>query len=85
MGNNGRNQLYGPKLVDVDFSIIKNTAFPRTSDAFNMQLRFEFFNLFNHTNFQAPLDNNTLGGSLGQIDATTTTSRQIQLGLKFIW
>ncbi|PYT78137.1 MAG: hypothetical protein DMG40_20920 [Acidobacteria bacterium] len=85
MGNNGRNQLYGPKLVDVDFSVIKNTHVPRISEAFNVQLRFEFFNLFNHANFQAPLDNNTLGGSLGQIDATTTTSRQIQLGVKFLW
>jgi hypothetical protein len=85
MGNNGRNQLYGPKLVNVDFSLIKNTHVPRISEAFNMQLRFEFFNLFNHANFQAPIDNSTLGGSLGQIDATTTTSRQIQLGVKFIW
>jgi len=85
IGNNGRNQLYGPKLVDVDFSVIKNTHVPRISETFNVQLRFEFFNIFNHANFQAPLDNNTLGGSLGQIDATTTTSRQIQLGAKFIW
>ena len=85
LGDNGRNQLYGPKLVDVDFSVIKNTHVPRISESFAVQLRFEFFNLFNHTNFQAPLDNNTLGGSLGQIDATTTTSRQIQLGAKVIW
>lgn len=85
MGDNGRNQLYGPKLVDVDFSVIKNTRVPRISEAFAVQLRFEFFNLFNHANFQAPLDNNALGGSLGQIDATTTTSRQIQLGAKIIW
>lgn len=85
LGDNGRNQLYGPKLVDFDFSVIKNTHVPRISETFAVQLRFEFFNLFNHTNFQAPLDNNTLGGSLGQIDATTTTSRQIQLGAKIIW
>lgn len=85
MGNNGRNQLYGPRLVDVDFSVIKNTNVPRISEALNVQLRFEFFNLFNHPNFQAPIDNNTLGAGLGQIDSTTTTSRQIQLGVKLIW
>ena len=85
LGNNGRNQLYGPGLVDFDFSIIKNTYVPRISESFNVQLRFEFFNLFNHTNFQAPTDFNTLGSSLGLLDSTTTTSRQIQLGAKIIW
>lgn len=80
LGNNGRNSLYGPKLVNVDFSVFKNT---HITERFVAQFRAEFFNVFNHANFQAPVDNNTLGqGSSGQIDSTTTTSRQIQLGLK---
>jgi hypothetical protein len=80
LGNNGRNSLYGPKLVNVDFSLFKNT---HITERFMMQFRAEFFNIFNHANFQAPVDNNTLGqGASGQIDSTTTTSRQIQLGLK---
>jgi hypothetical protein len=94
LGNNGRNSLYGPKYVDVDFSVFKNT---HITERFNMQFRAEFFNILNHTNWQAPLDNNaftqvelqtgqplapgTLGGA-GLIDATNGTSRQIQLGLK---
>jgi len=89
LGNNGRNSLYGPKLVNVDFSIFKNA---HLTERFTAQFRAEFFNILNHTNFQAPVDNNSftnldpektgsLGGA-GLIDSTTTTSRQIQLGLK---
>ena len=92
LGNTGRNQLFGPRLVNVDFSVFKNTGVPRISETFNVQFRAEFFNIFNHTNFQAPLDNNTIlnpdgttVGGAGVIDATTTTSRQIQFGIKIIW
>jgi hypothetical protein len=92
LGNNGRNSLYGPKYVDVDFSVFKNT---HITERFNVQFRAEFFNILNHTNWQAPLDNNaftsvdlTAGATSGAvagaglIDATNGTSRQIQLGLK---
>jgi carboxypeptidase family protein len=87
LGNNGRNSLYGPKLVNVDFSVFKNT---HITERFVAQFRAEFFNIFNHTNFQAPLNNYTLfiqpdGSSVkgaGLLDSTITTSRQIQLGLK---
>jgi hypothetical protein len=89
LGNNGRNSLYGPKLVNVDFSVFKTT---HITERFAAQFRAEFFNIFNHANFQAPLDFNTLSiqndGSLagaGQLDSTTTTSRQIQLGLKLVF
>ena len=83
LGNNGRNTLYGPKLVNVDFSVFKNN---RIGERLNVQLRFEFFNIFNHANFQAPVDNNVLGvGGAGVIDSTTTPSRQIQLGAKIVF
>jgi hypothetical protein len=91
LGNNGRNSLYGPRLVNVDFSVFKNT---HVTERFNVQFRAEFFNVLNHANFQAPVDNNTftsaslIDGTVsgaGQIDSTTTPSRQIQLGLKLIF
>jgi hypothetical protein len=94
-GNAGRNQLFGPKLVNADFSVIKNTHIPNISETFNVQLRFEFFNIFNHANFQAPVNNTAFNGlvgsngvdpgSAGIIDSTTTTARQVQLGLKLVW
>jgi hypothetical protein len=86
LGNSGRNALTGPGLINVDFSVFKNM---RITEKANLQFRAEMFNLFNHTNFAPPLDNNTLFnqdgtsvGSAGVIDATQTSSRQIQFGLK---
>ena len=89
LGNSGRNPLTGPGLVNLDFSLFKNT---RLSEGFNLQFRTEFFNVLNHTNFAPPLDNNVLFnpdgsavGSAGIIDATQTPSRQIQFGLKLMF
>jgi hypothetical protein len=97
LGNAGRNSLYGPGLATVDFSIFKNFRVTRISEAFNVQFRAEFFNILNHTNFAAPNfltdgNNNSIfdanGNPLqnaGVLASTTTTSRQIQFGLKVIW
>jgi hypothetical protein len=92
-GNNGRTSVIGPSLINVDFSVFKNFRVEKVSDSFNIQFRAEFFNIMNHANFQPPLDNKVLfnqdgspvGSTAGQITATSTTSRQIQLGLKLIW
>jgi hypothetical protein len=92
-GNNGRTSVIGPGLVDLDFSVFKNFHVEKISDSFNIQFRAEFFNIMNHANFQPPLDNKVLfnqdgspvGSTAGQITVTSTTSRQIQLGLKVIW
>ncbi|HYL95285.1 MAG TPA: TonB-dependent receptor [Terriglobales bacterium] len=91
-GTAGRNELYGPRLVNLDFSIFKNNRIARISEAFNIQFRAEFFNVLNHTNLQAPVDNNVLFdntgaavGGAGVIDSTVTPSRQIQFGMKVIW
>ena len=91
-GNAGRNELYGPRMVNLDFSIFKNNHIARISEAFNIQFRAEFFNVLNHTNLQAPVDNNVLFdnngvgvGGAGVIDSTVTPSRQIQFGMKVIW
>jgi hypothetical protein len=91
-GDNGRNSIIGPGLFTFDFSVFKNNYVPKISESFNIQFRAEFFNIFNRANFQSPLNNKTifnntgvLVGAAGQIDSTTTTARQIQLGLKIIW
>jgi hypothetical protein len=54
IGNVGRNVLRGPRQSNVDFSIIKR--FP-ISESKNIELRGEFFNLFNHVNFANPISN----------------------------
>jgi hypothetical protein len=93
-GNLGRNTGVGPGLVDTDFAVLKETKIAKISEKFSVQFRAEIFNIFNHANLGLP--NLTLftagtngGGNLnpnaGRITVTTTTSRQIQLALKFIF
>jgi hypothetical protein len=92
-GNGGRNTVVGPGLLNVDFSTFKNNYIPRISETFNIQFRAEFFNILNHPNFQSPVKHNAIfntdgspvGSGAGAINSTTTTSRQIQFGLKVIW
>jgi hypothetical protein len=92
LGNAGRNQIFGPGLFNVDFSVFKNIPVRRISESFNAQLRFEVFNILNRANFQSPLNHlavfnpdGTAVSGAGAIDSTTTDSREIQFGLKIIW
>ncbi|MEO8725629.1 MAG: TonB-dependent receptor [Acidobacteriaceae bacterium] len=96
LGNTTRNQFYGPGLATVDFSLYKNVRIRKISEAFNIQLRAEFFNILNHTNFEAPGFLNTFGQNNSVLDfdgaslptalnQTSTTARQIQLGAKIVW
>ncbi len=89
-GNLGRNTLAGPRFSNVDFLVNKHF---RMGEVRELQFRAEFFNVLNHPNFAAPsLDTRRifdLAGRLSQLAGrlvrTTTTSRQIQFGLKFIF
>jgi hypothetical protein len=90
LGNSGRNIAIGPGIRTFDLSIVKNTHF---GDRFNLQFRTEVFNAFNHTNFAVPdrtssqLFTQTLLpiATAGRLNGTSTTSRQIQFGLKLLW
>jgi hypothetical protein len=82
-GNAGRNTLQGPGTKDIDFSVFKNI---RLAEAKMLELRSEFFNLFNTPQFNNP--NATVGPGFGTISSAgspTTlqrTSREIQLAAK---
>jgi hypothetical protein len=93
-GNVGRNIIPGPGLLNLDSSLFKNSKISRVSDTFNVQFRAEVFNFTNRANLQVPIlpDNTDLYDSTGApnqaaglLTSTTTTSRQIQLGLKLIF
>jgi hypothetical protein len=89
-GNVSRGSLRGPGLVDVDTSLFKKI---RISERFNLQLRAEAFNIFNHSNFSLvnPIvfDGNSskysYSSSAGQIYQSATSSRQLQLALKLMF
>ncbi|HXG23635.1 MAG TPA: carboxypeptidase regulatory-like domain-containing protein [Chthonomonadales bacterium] len=89
-GNLGRNTLPGPDQVSVNMSISKNTTVPAISEQFRIQFRAEFFNVLNRANFSnpnlRPFDSRgRVSGTAGKITSTTTTARQIQFGLKFLF
>src|SRR6266852_2795323 len=59
-GNLGRNALIGPGFANVDSSLLKQaTLFKLADQPFDLQFRWEFFNIFNHPNFGFPV--NTFG------------------------
>jgi carboxypeptidase family protein/TonB-dependent receptor-like protein len=92
IGNIGRNAYYGPRYVDFDFSLQKNFAITESK---RFQFRAEFFNLFNHANFDLPssslqlTQNSKTGIIKAASSAGTITSdnnanpRLMQLGLRF--
>jgi hypothetical protein len=53
-GNVTRNQLRGPHYFNSDFTIMKQTTIPRWERA-RFGIGFQFFNVFNHPNFDAPV------------------------------
>jgi hypothetical protein len=88
IGNLGRNAMRGPGLQDLDFSLFKNHNL--LGEKLKAQFRAEFFNILNRANFGLQVF--TPFNSSGQpviantaLKSTVTSSRQIQLGLKFLW
>jgi outer membrane receptor protein involved in Fe transport len=71
-GNAGRNILCGPPLKNVDFSLTKQT---KLGERANLQFRAEFFNLFNHANFNVPVNTQGGSGAGGNGDAVFVGSR----------
>jgi hypothetical protein len=53
-GQQRRNQIYGPKYFDTDLSVMKNFNIPRWESG-KIGVGFQFFNLFNHPNFDQPV------------------------------
>jgi hypothetical protein len=86
LGNLGRNALIGPGLFTLDMALQKTV---KVKEKRAISLRFEAFNSTNHPNFQLPSSLalfNTSGtriGSAGQITATSTSSRQLQVTLRY--
>jgi hypothetical protein len=97
-GNVGRNNIFGPKLFNLDFSVIKNFPVKSISEAFNIQFRAEMFNVTNHDNFVPPqpdsgdgradlfdTDGKPIGSTAGTLKGPATEPREIQFALKFVW
>ncbi|HEX7362691.1 MAG TPA: hypothetical protein VF283_19545 [Bryobacteraceae bacterium] len=69
--------MTGPADKELDFSAYKNFLL---TERFTLQLRSEFFNLFNHTNFGLP--NGTVTSSNFGVINSANAPREIQFALK---
>jgi Carboxypeptidase regulatory-like domain len=93
LGNAGRNTLLGPRFINLDFALLKNTPI---TERLNAQFRAEFFNLPNRTDFLAPnaslwsaaggADTGVPTPTYGYIAATAPNSqREIQFAIKLLF
>ncbi len=77
-GDAGRGLFLGPGLQNWDMAGIRNFKF---GEHLSFQLRGEFFNVFNHTNFTTIATNISSPSTFGRVTADYSP-RVIQLGLK---
>jgi len=84
-GNIGRNVFRGPGINNTDFVITKRISMTERT---RLDLRFEFYNLFNRVQFNQPDNMIADGPGFGQSTSEyvrpdfTTGARQVQLALK---
>jgi carboxypeptidase family protein len=85
-GDLGRDTFIGPGLTTWDFSVLKDIAF---REGLGVQFRAEIFNLLNRANFNTPnlivFTPSGVSGTAGAVTSTSTSSRQVQLGLRLHW
>jgi hypothetical protein len=80
-GNAGRDAVVGPGLFNFNLSLFKTFALTSREGGPRLELRFESFNTFNHTEFQN-LDLGTADANFGQV-TSAYDPRVLQLGAKF--
>ena len=79
-GNSGRNILKGPNFVNFDFSTFKWFTI---TERMKIVFRSEFFNIFNHPNFNLP--NANVDTPQAGIITATRAPRVIQFAMKLFF
>ncbi len=74
-GSQRRNQFYGPRYFDTDFAVMKNFQIPRWESG-KLGIGLQFFNLFNHPNFDQPVGD-VANPQFGSIITTVSTPTSI--------
>jgi hypothetical protein len=80
-GNAGRNSLRGPWLFNMDLSLFKVFTI---RERYNLQARWEVFNVWNYTNLGLPVTNVDVGQA-GAINSLQNPMRNMQLSLRVAW
>ena len=80
-GNSGPGIAFGPSQNNSDFAVIKRTPFHLLGESSNIEFRTEFFNAFNHPQFNNP-NTNVSNPAFGRITGTSVNPRIMQFALK---
>ena len=80
VGTAARRFFHGPGLNNFDLALLKNT---NITESKVLQFRFEFFNAFNHAQFETPVGNIN-NGLFGYVN-TARDPRIGQFALKFLF
>ncbi len=83
-GNLARNTQPGFGINNWDFSAIKNFQVPWLGESSRLQLRFEWFNFFNHTQFLNPPATVNVPAQFGIVNGTLDP-RILQIAGKIYW
>ena len=82
-GDERRNQLFGPRFSEVNFSLGKNFT---VTERVGLQFRIDSYNLFNHPSFSNPNTGESFANgapsSSGNITSTATGPRAFQLNAR---
>ena len=82
-GNSGVGIILGPGQFNWDMSLTKTTKVGGIREAATLQFRAEFFNAFNHTQFNNPSLTDISIPVAGQITSASVNPRLIQFALKY--
>jgi len=83
-GNLGRNTQYGFGINNWDVGVNKNFAIRKLGEGGRLQIRAEWFNFFNHTQFNNPSATVNVTSNFGLVNSTRDP-RILQVAGKFYW
>jgi hypothetical protein len=84
-GNSGYGSVLSPGQFNWDISLVKTTKVGGINENAILVFRSEFFNAFNHAQFNAPASNDVTAGTFGVINSASVSPRLIQFALKYVF
>jgi hypothetical protein len=79
-GNSSRRFFHGPGIINTDFGVAKRIPI---TESLAFEFRAEFFNIFNHTQFNSPSGN--ISSSRFGLVSGAAPPRIGQISAKFYW
>lgn len=81
-GNSAMGIVFGPGQYNQDAAIVKDT---KIWEHGTLQFRAEFFNVWNHAQFNPPGNNVNTPSTFGVVNSTANTPRVVQFALKYMF